>query len=50
MLAMADDAVSSLVENRPMLCSVDDAVRVHALLDAVDRSLASRTWIEVERQ
>ena len=47
MLSMADDAVSSLIDNRPMLCTVDDAVRVHALLDAVERSLTSGTWIEV---
>jgi predicted dehydrogenase len=47
MLAMADDAVSSLLEDRPMLCTVEDAVKVHILLDAVDRSLANSTWIEV---
>lgn len=48
MLSMADDAVRSLLDDKPMTCTILDAVRVHRVIDAVDRSLATGTWVDVD--
>jgi predicted dehydrogenase len=47
MLAVVDDAIMSLEEGRPMRSTLEEAVRVHELLGAVRRSLASGTWVQL---
>ena len=41
MLAVIDDAVASVAENRAMLCSLMDAIAVHQVLAAAQTSLAT---------
>jgi predicted dehydrogenase len=47
MLTVADDIVTSLLQDRPPLCTVADAVAVHAVCDAVLSSLETGRWTEV---
>jgi predicted dehydrogenase len=47
LLWVIDDAVRSALEQRPMRCTVTDAIRVHAILEAVRQSLVSGKWMTV---
>jgi predicted dehydrogenase len=47
MLAVVDDAIMSLEEGRPMRSTLEQALRVHELLDAVLRSLSAGTWVRL---
>jgi predicted dehydrogenase len=47
LLWVIDDAVRSEKERRPMRCTVADAVRVHAVLEAVRESLITGGWVKV---
>ena len=50
MLAVAEDAIQSVANDRPMLCTLRDAVRVHQVLDAIEESLRTHEWMEVRHE
>lgn len=47
MLAVVDDAIASIEEDRPMACALADAVRVHEILDAVAVSIEEDRWVQL---
>jgi predicted dehydrogenase len=47
LLWVIDDAVRSFKEQRPMRCTVADAIRVHVVVEAVRRSLGDGGWVKV---
>jgi predicted dehydrogenase len=47
-LAVVEDAVESLLDNRPMACTVFDALAVHAVMAAAWHSLDSGGWEVVD--
>jgi hypothetical protein len=47
MFPVIDDALASLEEDRPMRCTVADALAVHIILDAVRLSLTKGGWVDV---
>jgi predicted dehydrogenase len=47
MLSVIDDVVAAIDEDRPMLCSVRDALAVHEVIEGALQSLASGEWVEV---
>jgi predicted dehydrogenase len=42
------DALTNLATGQPISPSLEDGFRNQRVLDAVERSAASRTWIEVD--
>jgi predicted dehydrogenase len=49
MFPVVDDAIRSIEEDRPMLCTVDDALKVHAVIEAIHSSLSDQSWVEVDK-
>lgn len=49
MLCVIDDAVASIEEDRPMLCTLAEAREVHAVVDAIRTSLATGSRTSVMR-
>lgn len=47
MLSVVNDAILSLREDRPMCCTVQDACRMHSVIDAIKKSLEKGSWMEV---